>query len=297
VTARWLVRRSLAEARRRAGSAVALTAALALLAMVTGGALLGARTMRAFGPLLQHNVHVIAYLGDELGPAERARLLAALHQIPGVEGARLVEPDEALARLRAAAESLGGAPAVAGIEPGFLPRSVEIAVAGGPEMPARTAELAARLRKLPGVVEVDAMSAGLARLLSWVALAGRLGVAGLAIAGFAALVALALALTAGRAQRRREAEVLALLGETPSGIRRPASLTGALAALLGAGLGALIVELLFPRALHALEHAVGLGRLTVAPALAGREIAVALVVAALLGWCAGQIASPLAKQR
>jgi cell division protein FtsX len=292
MTAHWMARRAGRELRQRAGSLAALAGAVALMAVVVGGSLLGSRTLRAFEPLLEENVNVIAYLGDELGPAERTRLIEVLRQIPGVERARLVEPDEALARLRAAAESLGGTPAVAGIEPGFLPRSVEIAVAGGVQLPARTAELAARLRQLPGVVEVDAMSAGLARLLSWMALARRLGLVALVIAGLLAIGIFALALTAGRGPRRREAEVLALLGESPAGIRRSASLTGALAAVAGAEAGALAVVGLFPWALQALERAVGLGPLAHAPALTVREIGLALVAATVLGWLTGRLVRP-----
>jgi cell division protein FtsX len=293
VTARWIVRRVGRQARRRAGTLGALAAAMALIAVVAGTALLGARTSRALVPLLEHNVHVIAYLGDELGPIERGRLIAALHQIPGVDRARLVEPDEALARLRGAAESLGGAPALAGIEAGFLPRSVEISVAGGPQMPARTAELAARLRKLPGVVEVDAMSAGLARLLSWMALGRRLSFWALAIALFAGAVALALALAWGRQRRRREAEVLWLLGETPAGIRREASITGAGAALIGATVALAALATIFPRALHGIEAAVGLGPLSLVPTLGAREVMVGLAAALLIGWLSGRAATPM----
>ena len=291
MTARWILRRVRREARRRAGSLMVLAAAVALLALVAGAALLGVRTARAVVPLLEHNVHVIAYLGDELGPADRERLVAALRQIPGVERARLVEPEEALGRLRAAADSLGST-AVAGIEPGFLPRSVEIAVAGGVGMPARTAELAGRLRRLPGVVEVDAMSAGLARLLSWMRLARRFSVAALAVAVFAAAVALALGWLSARGRRRREAAVLALLGESPGDIRREASLTGAAAALLGATTGVGLLLIFFPRVLRGIEAAVGLGPLAAAPSLGAREIAVALVVAVALGWLGGFVTTP-----
>jgi cell division transport system permease protein len=296
VTARWIARRVRREARQRAGSLTALAAAVALLALVAGAALLGLRTARAVVPLLEHNVHVIAYLGDELGPADRGRLLVALRQIPGVERARLVEPEEALRRLRGAADALGST-AVAEIEPGFLPRSVEVSVAGGAGMPARTAELAARLRKLPGVAEVDAMSAGLARLLSWMQLARRFIVVALAVAAFAGLVALALALLSARSRRRSEAQVLALLGESPSGIRREASITGAGAALIGATLGVGVLLLAFPRVLRGIEAAVGLGPLAAAPSLGAREIALCLVLALALGWVGGALTTPGERRR
>jgi cell division transport system permease protein len=296
VTARWILRRVQREARRRAVSLAALAAAVALLAVVAGAGLLGVRTTGAVVPLLEHNVHVIAYLGDELGAAERTRLLAALEKVPGVERARLVEPDEALVRLKAAADSLGGSQAVAGVEPGFLPRSVEISVAGGAGMATRTGELAARLRKLPGVVEVDAMSAGLSRLMSWMSLARRFGLAALSVAAFAGLVAVALALSSARGGRRRDVEVLSLLGESPSGIRREASITGAGAALVGALAGVVALLAVFPRVLRGIEAAVGLGPLASTPSLGGREVAVALVLALVLGWLGGYLGTPSAEK-
>jgi len=297
VTARWILRRVQREARRRAAPLAALAAAVALLAVVAGAALLGLRTTRAVLPLLEHNIHVIAYLGDELGAPERARLLAALQQVPGVERARLVEPEEALARLRAAVDSLGSTGAAAAIEPGFLPRSVEIAVAGGADMPARTAELAARLRKIPGVVEVDAMSAGLSRLMSWMALARRFGLAALAVGLAAGVVAIALALLSSRHRRRRDTEVLALLGESAAGIRREASITGAGAALAGALVGVTALLLIFPRLLRGIEAALGLGPLASMPSLGPREIGVALIVALLVGWFGGYLATPAAEEK
>jgi cell division protein FtsX len=222
--------------------------------------------------------------------------VAALRQIPGVERVHEVEPDEALARLRASADSLGGAPALAGIEPGFLPRSVEVAVAAGPEMPARTAELAARLRKLPGVVEVDAMSTGLARLLSWMALGRRLGLAALALGALAGAAALALALGWGRARRRREAEVLALLGETPSGARRAASMAAAAAALVGAAVGVAVLVMVFPGIVRAVQGTIGLGPLPALPSLRAGEVAVALLAALGLGWLGGYVGMPRVRE-
>lgn len=297
MTLPWTLRRLLREVLRRAGSLVTLAVAVGLGAGVAGAAVLGLRATRIIEPLLEHNIHVIAYLGDELGPEARERLVGALRQIPGVERARMVEPEEALARLRAAVDSLGGAAALSGLEPGFLPRSVEISVAGGSEMPARTAALAKRLQQLPGVAEVDAMSTGLVRLLSWMTLGRRLALAVVALTGLASAFAVALAIVAGRARRRGEAEVLALLGETRSGIGRTARLSGAAAALLGAavGLGGLLA--LFPRGLRAIEAALGMGPLGSQPSLARPEIAIVLGAALALGWLAGLLGTPRGGRR
>jgi cell division protein FtsX len=297
MTLAWTWRRIGREARRHAGSLTALAAAMAFAAAVTAAAVLGARTAAGLVPLLEQNVHVIAYLDDQIGAPEQARLVQAVRQVPGVAAARLVEPEEAMAQLRAAVTSLGGGGAVGALEPGFLPRSVEIAVAPGPSLPARTTELAARLRQIPGVREVDSMTEGVARLLSWIALGRRVAWGALALAVLAALSALLLALVAARGRRRDEAAVLTLLGESPSGIRRPVCLATSAAAVIGAsvGLGALLA--VFPRAVRELESAIGLGSLGHAPTLDAKTVALTLAAALLIGWLAGRIVSPRAEAR
>jgi cell division protein FtsX len=293
---RWYLRRARGEARRRKLALGALAGTMAMAVALGGASLLGARLASALVPRLQQQVHVIAYLDDDLGPPERDRLVEALRRLPGVEQARLVDPAEALARLRAAASSLGGPGAVGSLEPGFLPRSLEIAVRPAPDLAARTAELATRLRKIRGLAEVDDMSEGLGRLESWLALAGRLAKLALALALIAAAAGLAIALVGGRS-RRREAEVLALLGETSLGISLPAMLAGAAAALVGAAAGLAVTRALFPRLLATVEATLRLGPLGTFPALGPREVALALVVAITIGGLAGHLAARAPRHR
>jgi cell division protein FtsX len=288
VTPDWILRRALREARRRKAGLVALAAAMAVAAGLGGAALLGARTGAALLPRMQQQVHVIAYLDDGLGASEREHLVAVLRQLPGVAEARPVTPEEALARLRAAAQSLGGPAAIAAVEPGFLPRSVEITVRPAPALAARAAELAAHLRKLPGVAEVDDMSEGLCRLESWLALARRLGLLTLALALVATAAGVATGL-AGWRPRRREAEVLRLMGESPLAITLPASLTGALAALLGALTGLILTGALFPRLVAVAESALRMGSLGGVPSLGMGERALTLLAAVLVGGLAGHL--------
>jgi hypothetical protein len=90
--------------------------------------------------------------------------------------------------------------------------------------------------------------------------------------------------------------VLALLGEAPAGIGRAASLAGAAAALLGASAGLVAVKTIFPRVLRAIETGMGLGPLAGMPRLAFREMALALVVAVVVGWASGYVAAPSAEE-
>src|SRR4051812_15889976 len=260
---------------------------MALAAALGGAALLGRRAGTLLLTRVQQQVHVIAYLDDGLGGAERERLVEALRRLPSVEQAHLVGPDEALVRLRAAAASLGGNAAISAVEPGFLPRSVEIAVRPSDTLAASTAELAARLRKLPGIAEVDDMSEGLGRLEGWLRLARRLGLFGLILACLAAAAGVTVALVGWRG-RGREAEVLRLLGETPAAISLAPALAAAAAALLGAMVGLVSAAVSFPRLVATLAAAARLGPLTV-PALGPGELALGLVAAAVIGGVAGHL--------
>jgi cell division protein FtsX len=287
MSARWILRRAVRELGRRKARLAALAAAMAMTAALGGLARLGTRVGATLLPGLQQRVHVIAYLDDELPAGERDRLLEALRRLPGVERARLVTPEEASARLRAAASSLGGPAALGPLEPGFLPRSVEIGVRPAPELASRTAELAARLRRIKGIAEVDDMSEGLGRLEAWLALVRRLGQLALTLALIAAAAGVAMALVGWRG-RGRDVEVLRLLGETPAAIALPPSLTGAAAALLGAVVGLGGIAVLFPRLLSAVAGAARLAAPAV-PGLGAADLLLVLVAAPLVGALAGYL--------
>ncbi len=164
---------------------------------------------------------------------------------------------------------------------------MEIGVRPAPDLAARTAELAARLRRIKGIAEVDDMSEGLGRLEAWLALVRRLGQLALTLALIAAAAGLAMAL-AGWRGRPRDVEVLRLLGETPTAIALPPSLTGAAAALVGTLLGLAAVAVLFPRLLSAVAGAARLA-LPVLPGLGAKDLLLALIAAPLFGALAGYL--------
>ena len=169
------------------------------------------------------------------------------------------------------------------MEPDFLPTSLEIVLAPGPDLPRRAADVALRLRRMPGVASVDAMTVGLARVAGFEALARRL--AGL-LGGAAVLVAIALcAAVIGRerGRLREEAEALALVGVQPTAARLPAGLVGMLAALVGGlcGLqaGSRLATAVFGSALQR-------------PALPGSEVLLGLAVLAVAGIAVGCLSVP-----
>ncbi len=189
---------------------------------------------------LSQEAHVIAYLKDDVAPTEVRAMAAAFARLPSVETVREVDGRGALAELERELRALGESPAlVANVEADFLPTSLEIVLAPGPDLPRRAADVALRLKRLPEVGSVDAMTAGLAKLAGFETLALRL--AGL-LGAAAVLVAIALCgavIGRERGRLREEAEALALVGIATAAARVPAGLVGLLAALAGGLLGLL----------------------------------------------------------
>src|SRR5687768_14923565 len=121
--ATWILRRARKQADRSRGTLLAVAATFLALTISAGGALLGGRLAGDVTGAVADNVHVIAYLRDDMSEERAGALVELLRRIPGVADARPVGSDEALKRLRAAARSLGGAAEpLEGLEPGFLPR-------------------------------------------------------------------------------------------------------------------------------------------------------------------------------
>jgi cell division protein FtsX len=240
------------------------------------------------------SVHVIAFLRAEMESDQATQLADLLRRRPGVARVRLVEPAEALARLRDAARS----PSATGswlndLEPGYFPRSIEVALAPSVDLPQRAAELSRRLSGLAGVAEVDAMTNGVARLAAWVRFGQRLGWAVVLAAGIAALSFLVSAVVRGREARRRQAQVLVILGETAANIRLPANIALAAAGLTGALAALVVLRLAWPALLAAVEGALGIMPMPAGLFLGLWESAVALLAASMLGWVLGYLSTPV----
>jgi cell division transport system permease protein len=294
MTRDWLVRRVRGQARAQRPLLVAVGCAFAALAVLVGASVLGTRVARRWIEAVGQDVHAIAFLRDDLEAGRARELGELLRQVPGVAAVETVEPAQALAKLRAAARPLAGIGVVLeGVEPGYLPRSLEIRLAPGDDLPARAGELARRLRTLPGVADVDAMTEGLAQMANWIRLGKRLGWAAVLASVLCAVALLALALARDREPRLRQARVLTLLGETPAGIRLPASLGVAAASTTGAAIGLALLGLAWGPLVRGLEAGLGLGSIPSLAFLAPGEIAFGLTIALLAGGALGYTSTPV----
>ena len=290
----WLARHVRGQAHAHRWLVLAAFAAFALVAMVVGGARLGARTMARWGAFVGQNVHVIVYLDDGVDQARARDFAELLRRVPTVAQVSIVEPDAALARLSTSAAALGvDGKTLDGLESAYFPRSLELSLTPAADLSERASDLAKRLRPVPGVVQVDAMGSGLARLAVWVKLGRRLGIgvlAALALVTVGILVALFLRSRGAGAHR---AAVLVQLGETDAGIRLPASLWMATAAATGGGAGALAVALSWRPLIGRLERALGIAAGATFPSLDLAEVAAGIAVILFAGLAMGYFATPL----
>ncbi|MEO8214875.1 MAG: permease-like cell division protein FtsX [Myxococcales bacterium] len=176
-------------------------------------------------------VELVAFLRDDLPSSSRDELSAVLARLPGVAGVRLLGSEEALARLRS---ELGDRAAVLdGVEEGFLPATLEVALQAGPNGSDHADALAWRLRRMDGITDVDVLrSVEDGRLARAEAMGRRLGVGGLMLAIMTMVLALGLAALALR-RPRGEARLMAGLGFTASAMAAPGAVAGMLCALGG----------------------------------------------------------------
>ncbi len=255
-------RRALAAMARGPYVTLTGTATIFVAALVTG---LFAATLGGGERLLSAwagEVRIAAYLapGADLARArDAAAALAPGRRVEAVPAAAGLE------RLRAALGDQAGI--LDGVGPDALPDAVEVAAPGISLEAARG--LAARLRQVPGVAEVDYGAAWLERLQALLAGARTAGLALLALLAGGTAVLVSNTLRLAVFARREEIEIMKLVGATDAFVGAPFLIEGALQGLLGGGLaaGALLGlhAALAPRVVAAVGLAAPLTREAVLP--------------------------------
>ena len=234
---RALLRLSLRRYRLRL-SAVAAMFALVALALIIG---LGEWRVRPPAVDLSSKVELVAFLHDDLSEPGRQALAKALGALPGIASVRLLSSDETLARLRAELAERAGM--LDGVEEGFLPATLEVALLPNEVGAGRADALAWRLRRMEGVADVDLVrSSADARLGAAAAQSADFRRVGL----FLAAVIASLALVGGFGvirSTRRDALVFVSLGFTARAVALPIALLSAGAAVLGTGVAVALCRL------------------------------------------------------
>ena len=225
---RWGLRLTAQGLRRHRAVFFVSTAGFAFAAAALAACLVLARPAEVAAT---GTAELVAFLDDALPAAERDALARALGQLPGVARVRVLPSDEALGRMRA---ELGPrAPLLDGVEEGFLPTTLEIALHPGRQGVGRADELAWRLRRMAGISDVDVLrSEADHRLVTEQETSRRLRIAAFAGGGLLALAALVFVAALAR-RRRADAIVLDGLGFTSAAVCGPAFVAGALAGATG----------------------------------------------------------------
>ncbi len=289
----WLFHRLRRQGRSERPLMLAAVGTFLLITLLVGTAVLVMRSTHRWVEALSQDTHVIAFLQDEADEARAAELATLLRRLPHVAEVRVVEPEQALARLRAAALPLASTGnKLDGLESTYFPRSIEVRMQAGAQVAAQAEELARRLGSLPGVAGVDAMNEGLVRVRSWIELGTWVSWALILASLLTGAGLLSLLIWRGRDRREQEARVLNLLGETPMGIRLPAALTFATAALTGAGAGLAALAVLWGPLSRRMEQTLALAP-TPIHFLRHSELAAGLAAALLLGWLLGHLSTPI----
>lgn len=233
----------------------------------------------------QRGASMVVYLGDGVDESHARNLVGELTKMPGVDRAELVPAEETGRRLQ---KALGGdAALLAGVEPGSLPMSVEVALSPGVRDVVAMSPTVRALRGTAGVEDVviedgaqDKTDSNLAtvRSIAWIAAA--------LFAGLALLVCLS-SLRMRLDRSKRERDVAHLLGASPGYFAIPTALAGAVLGAIAAGLAVAIVSVGLEVYGDALRDAIGAIRVAFPPLV---ECALFVAAGATLGLVGGGLA-------
>jgi len=226
-----MLSRALRGVRQQIGTQLFSTLTVALALFCMGVALLGLENVGAMARRWGAPVRVTVFLNEGATPEQAEALRSALAALPEVAEARYVSSAEARAAL-----GQGDDRAIASPPVELFPASVELRLVPSAVTAARVASVAARVRQLPMVADVETYR-GLTDRLRGLLAGGRVVAVGVSLGVLLCVLAVVSnTIRMSLAARTREIEVLRLVGATPSYVRGPFLLEGA---ILGGG-GALL---------------------------------------------------------
>jgi cell division transport system permease protein len=285
----FLLGEALRDLRRAGRVAVSAVVLITLSLVALGGFWLLSSNLGHAVSEWRDRVRIIVYLRREPDPAEVRMLLDRVRAFPEVASVRFVGKAEALSSLK---RVLGKDAAVADQLPANpLPASLEVTPVAAATTPEATRALASRLAGLNEVEEVEGGVEWVERLSNWQRLLTSIGLGVGATLALAAILTVTTSTTLVLHVRRRETEIMRLVGAPESAIRLPLLLQGMVQGLLGAclalaGLMA-IHRVAAPRLEPLLELTLGLPRLDF---LTPVSVTLLLVTGAGLGSLGGWLA-------
>ena len=223
------------------------TATIALALSVLGGFLLVTANLERLSAEWSNAAEMSVYLADAATLDQRKDIETRLAPSDVVQSREYVSKADALRRFKQTFSDLAGTVDTVGENP--LPASYEVRLHGGAGAQAGVEGLSARLRELPGVVDVRYDRQWLNRLLSAVAVVRGIGVALGAVLTIAAALTVANVVRLALYARRDELEIMHLVGAPWAYVRGPFVMEG----LLQGGIGAIAALLILTAAFFALR--------------------------------------------
>jgi cell division transport system permease protein len=230
---------------RQAGVLSTLTIALALF--VLGGFLLVTANLDRLGSEWSRAAELSVYLKDEVTPADRRAIEAALAPGDLVAAHEYVSKSDALVRFKQTFADLSPALDSVGTNP--LPASFEVRLRPGPGAGTGVDILAARLQQMPGVADVRYDRQWLDRLLSAIGVIRGVGFLLGSVLTIAAALTVANVVRLALYARRDELDIMQLVGAPQAYIRGPFVMEG----VLQGGAGALVALVVLGAAFLALR--------------------------------------------
>jgi len=285
----FLIGEALRDLRRAGRVAVSAIVLITLSLAALGGFWLVSSNLERAVANWRERVRIIVYLKREPPAGEVAALVERVQGVPGVAGVLYLSKADALASLKAV---LGkDASVVAQLPSNPLPASLEITPAAAAATPEGARALVERLASLPEAEEVAGSVDWVERLSQWQRLLTTIGLGIGAVLAIAAFLTVATATTLILHARRRETEIMRLVGATEMTIRLPLLLQGMLQGLLGAvlALAALVAThgVVAPRLAPLVNLTLGLPEIAFLPPL---SLAVLLLGGTVLGGLGGWLA-------
>ena len=277
---------------RRAGRVAVSAIVLITLSLATLGGfwLLSSNLGRAVAQW-RSRVRIIVYLKRELPAPEVPALVQRVQTVPGVAGVVYIGKADAL---RALKQVLGkDASVVDQLPANPLPASLEVTPAAAAGTPEGARALVAQLAALPEAEEVAGSVDWVERLSRWQRLMTTIGLGIGAVLTIAAILTVTTATTLILHARRRETEIMRLVGAPESTIRLPLLLQGTMQGLAGAvlALGVLVAThaLVAPRLEPLVNLTLGLHQLVF---LTPMNLVALTLAGAVLGGLGGWLARP-----
>lgn len=268
---------------RQSGLLSTLTIAVALF--VLGGFLIVTSNVERLGAEWSSAAEMSVYLRDDITPAQRTAIEAALAPGDVVAGRDYVSKADGLARFKQTFGDLASSIDDLGDNP--LPASYEVRLQPTPAAQATLEVLAAKLRQTPGVADVRYDRQWLSRLTSSVKIVRGVGLALGCLLTFAAALTVANVVRLALFARRDEIDIMQLVGAPRIFIRGPfimeGVLQGGLGALIALGLLAAVFFSLKARYLMPLASVINLSTIT----FLSPSFGLALVVGGMAVGCVG----------